>query len=371
MRKSILVLALAAILPLFTTAASHARQEDKDVAFKIGNKVNSFKVSEWISGDEVKTLDKSKVYVVDFWSSGAQGCKRSIPMMSQLNDELGPKGLKVVGITSDKADTARDYIRSRGSTMSYSIGLLKEGGGGQSELWAKAAKFGLLPLAGIINREGQICYFGGPFDPEFNRILHLALADRYNTELIKQAEPILGAARRAAKVRNFREASRMFEQVIDLSPKQFADVALEEWRMTLTDAADEAAAKAFIRAYIERIKDDTSTLVFVGNYLATNTHVKTRDLEAATIVADRLKLKASSDADALACIASVQAAKGDFAEAMETQFDAWMAAAPSNKAAYKRALDSYRKGVVAPEPEADPSAAPAEAGKQDAGKQGE
>ena len=201
MRKPLLILVLAACATAFAVTAAHALpfQESKDVDFKVGNTITAFKASDWIAGEPVKDLDKTKVYVVDFWSAAAHGCKRSIPMMHQLNEELGPKGLQVVAFTQDKEDAAKDYIRERSATMNYSIAVIKEGGGGQSDLWRKAAKFGLLPLAGIVNRQGQICYFGSPFDAEFTRILHLALADRYNTEFIEQAAPILSAARRAAR----------------------------------------------------------------------------------------------------------------------------------------------------------------------------
>lgn len=362
MLAALFVAASAVLMPV-QPALALQEAETKDVELKYGNVITHLKVGDWLTEEKVTKLDNTKVYVLDFWSGAAQGCKRSIPMMHELSVELADKGLRVVGITSDKTSDARDYMKDKMNIMTYPIAVMKENSGGQSEMWRKVAKLGLLPMVAIINRPGQICYVGSPFDDKFVRILNLALADRYDTELLKQAEPMLGAARRAARIRNFREASRHYSEIVKLNPKHFADVALEQWRMIADQQGDIPQADLFIRMYIEMVNAEIPALVFVGNYLATSTESKHRDLDAAQLIADKLRQKAPSDPDALACIAAVQAAKGDFPGAAETQYDAWLAATPMTKAAFKRALDLYRKGQTAVEP-----AKPADdAGKETAG----
>jgi thiol-disulfide isomerase/thioredoxin len=357
--SSLVVVALSVLAWAAPVGAFQDEEYGKDVELKVGNTITHFKASEWVKGPEVKRLDKSKVYVVDIWSSAAQGCKRSIPMMHELGDEFGHKGLEIVGFTVDDPKVAKAYMDERAAIMTYPVGVMKDGGGGQAELWRKIARSGAIPVAAVVNRSGQVCFVGSPFDDKFMRVLKLALADRYDTDLMKQAEPIVAAARRAAKVRNFREASRLYEQVVDLNPRHFADVALENWRMIADQQMDAAAAKEYIRAFIERLGTDTSSLVFVGEYLATNTEMRTRDLEAAGIVADKLRKVAPGDADALACIAATQAANGAFEDAADTQYDAWMAATPRTKAAFKRSLDLYRRGKTAP-PSSEPDGSAAQ-----------
>lgn len=351
MQKFLSFIVVVALAVLALAPAARGFQDDeygKDVELKYGNSITHFKASEWLKGPEVKRLDKTKVYVVDLWSSAAQGCKRSIPMMHELQEELGHKGLEVVGFTVDDPKVARAYMDERPAVMTYPIAVIKDGSGGQAETWRKIARAGALPLAAVVNRSGQVCFVGSPFDDKFMRVLALAIADRFDTDLLKQAEPIVGAARRAAKVRNFREASRLYEQVVDLNPRHFADVALEHWRMIADQQMDAAAAKEYIRKLIDRMEGNTAALVFIGGYIATNTEMRTRDLEAAGIVADKLRKSASGEAEALACIAAIQAASGAFEDAADTQYDAWTAATPRNKAAFKRSLDLYRKGKTAP-----------------------
>lgn len=45
-----------------------------------------------------------KVLVLDFWASWCTPCKRSMPELSRLQDELGPKGLVVLGVNREPAD---------------------------------------------------------------------------------------------------------------------------------------------------------------------------------------------------------------------------------------------------------------------------
>lgn len=360
MRTPIFALAFAALIasPLIGIApqAAHALQAEEETEIEYGKVITGVKVGEWVTPEKIENFDKSKVYLIDIWSPAANACKRSLPMLHELAQELKDEGLVLFGVTADKKSAVEAYMLDKKSFMTHPIALSRDGGGGQTAMWRKFARSGLLPISVIVNREGQVCYIGSPFDHKFTRVLHLALADRYNTRLLSEAQPIVGAARRAAKIRNYREANRLYSQVVALSPKQFADVALEQWRMIAEQAADLEAAKVFVRALIDSLGNDASSLVFVGDYLATNTEGKHRDLEAAKIVAEKLRTIASSNAAALACIASIEAAAGDFEAATESQYDAWLAASPSNKAAFKRSLDLYRKGQMAPKP-VDPEAA--------------
>jgi peroxiredoxin len=344
MRNTLLALIVTALVPFAALPAASAQEETKPVELKVGKKMTHFDLGEWIQGTEIKRIDPSKVYVIDIWSSAAPLCKRSIPYLNGLYEDLSGRGLVVVGVTPDDADSVRNYLRDKASTMTYPIGVSKENSSGQSEAWFKFARTsGALPLDAVVNRAGQICYVGSPLDPEFERILRLAVDDRYDTELNEKAKDMIGAARRAAKIRNFREATRLYEQVVDLSARHFTDIALEHWRMLAEQVLEQETARTYIRKLIERVNGDEPTLIYIGNYLATNTEIKKRDLEAATLVADALRKKGATTADSLGCIAAIQAANGDFEAAAETQYDAWMSAMPSNKAAHKRALDSYRE----------------------------
>jgi hypothetical protein len=94
---------------------------------------------------------------------------------------------------------------------------------------------------------------------------------------------------------------------------------------------------------IDGIKTDKYALIEAANFLATDTTIKKRDLDAAQVVADKLKALPGTkdDPDSLAAMAAVSAGRGNYADAAEVQYDAWMAAAPAAKPAFKRSLDTY------------------------------
>lgn len=345
---------VAAFTPVVTAMPLPVQQdeESQELVLKIGNKYTHLKdVGEWVQGTPIKKLDTSKVYVIDFWSTQAPLCKRAVPYLNGLFQDLGEKGLVVVGITQDSEKSVRNYMKDKTSSMTFPITARKDDaqGAAEGEVWKQIARHTkLFPFDVVVNRAGQICYLGSCLEPEFERILRLCLDDRFDPELNKRAEPMIGAARRAAKIRNYREATRIYDQVVDLSPRHFTDIALEHWRMISEQVLDAPAAKAYVRKLIERVSSDEPTLIYIGNYLALNTEIKNRDLEAATIVAGLLRKKGATSADSLGCIAAAQAANGDFEAAAETQYDAWMTAPPSTKAAFKRSLDNYRAGRLRP-----------------------
>lgn len=345
------LLALAfCVAPRVALAQDDGGGYAQEIEWKVGNKATELKVGAWVQGDPITRLDSNKVYVVDMWSPSAPLCKRSIPLLNELHRDLEPRGLVVVGIAAEKPRALRNYLLDKASYMTYPIASTtsdKMDGASNSESWTKFARHSQsLPVSGIINRAGQICYIGSPLDEEFKRVLMLALDDRYDPDLIRKSTDRVAAARRAAKIRNFREATRLYGEVVDLGPRHFADYALECWRMLREQAQDVPGAREYLTKFIERISDDEPTLVFIGNYMTTNTDIKYPDMDAAKTVAKLLQDKSSSRPDTLACIAVIQAATGDFEGAAETQYDAWMAAPPSSKAAYKRALDNYRAGRV-------------------------
>lgn len=47
---------------------------------------------------------QGKVLVLDFWASWCTPCKRSMPELSKLSDELGPRGLVVLGVNREPSE---------------------------------------------------------------------------------------------------------------------------------------------------------------------------------------------------------------------------------------------------------------------------
>lgn len=89
-----------------------------------------------------------------FWATWCKPCQLEMPHLSALQDDLGPKGLTVVGVSLDDATTTADvraFVRSHRAEMRYVVGLDPEG--------SVAALYNpehALPLSVVIDRRGYI-----------------------------------------------------------------------------------------------------------------------------------------------------------------------------------------------------------------------
>ena len=177
----------------------------------------------------------------------------------------------------------------------------------------------------------------------FDRIVKMTVANRYDPELMQRVEPTIAAARRAAKQRNFKEASALYQKAIAEGPSTLLLYGFENWRMLNEQANDPAGAKAYLKGLIDGLASDKYAMIEAATYLATDTGIQKRDLDSAQYASDKLKAIGGSkdDPDALAAMATVSAARGNFAAAAELQYDAWMGASPASKPAFKKDLDLY------------------------------
>ena len=85
-----------------------------------------------LDGAPFKTLDgaalstaawKGKVVVLNYWATWCVPCRSEIPAFNTLHDELGPKGVEVVGISMDEggAEAVKPFLAQ--NPMKYEIGL--------------------------------------------------------------------------------------------------------------------------------------------------------------------------------------------------------------------------------------------------------
>jgi thiol-disulfide isomerase/thioredoxin len=116
--------------------------------------LHSSKAPTWMLKDTDGKLVKSsdfdgKVVLLDFWATWCPPCKVEIPGFIELQNEYGPKGLVVVGVSLDERGTSvvKQFMKDLGMNYPVVMGNLKlmEDFGGTA-----------IPTTIVIDRSGKV-----------------------------------------------------------------------------------------------------------------------------------------------------------------------------------------------------------------------
>ena len=338
------VLSVVLCLAVTGTALGQRRQ------LSVGDQAPGLDIETWVAGAEV-AIKPGNVYLVLFFDSlssignVSRGRERAFPRLAKLYEEYSSQGLVVVVISPESSDRLASYVKQQRDFLGFTVATDRRSA--TRRAWVGQAQVGQLPVGFIVGLDGRIMFIGQPADEEFAGVLEKVIRGRYDPALLEQAAPMLAAARRARTVKNWRMASRHFDEVIRLDGRVFAEVALERFEMMIVDMKDPAAAYAYAEGELigGLFRKDADALRQLAGTIARNPKIKKehRDLVVAERAAARaLKISDSDDPKSLATLALVNFHQGRIDAAIDLQSQAYFVAPPRKKPAYKRVLISYR-----------------------------
>src|SRR5437588_8364186 len=112
---------------LSITAVISKAQKDQPPTLNIGDPAPALKVRKWIKGYPVQTMEKGKVYVVEFWASWCKPCIGAMSHISSLAREYKDKvvfiGMDIYEKQSTSLEKITSFVDSMGERMDYRVGV--------------------------------------------------------------------------------------------------------------------------------------------------------------------------------------------------------------------------------------------------------
>lgn len=313
---------------------------------EVGSEAPKLSIAKWVKGEAVDELKEDHVYVVEFWATWCQPCLKSIPHLTEMQDEYSAD-ITIIGISWEDVETVEPFVNKMGSKMDYKVAVDQRDQ--TKRAWYDAANAPGIPFAVIVVKN-KVAWMGNPLDAEFDKMLANVADGRYDPELEEAAEPVLDQIDYAVRMQDWRVAGSYLDQVIEMGPYVFNDVAIKKFRIWLMEKDDLDGAIAYARSqFLDWYRDDPETLAKLAEFILSEREALQKGEQKLKQLALELANHATrgdgaGEPEYMRVKALALYHNGQKDEAIKLQERAWLMVTPERKAEFKRILDAYKTG---------------------------
>ena len=348
----------------------------------LGSKAPKLELKKFIKGEEVKSFEKGKIYVVELWATWCGPCRTTIPHLTELQKKY--KDLTIIGVAilEEDQDAVPEFVEEMGDKMNYRVALdlVPEGEepteGKIVTNWMKPAEQQGIPTAFVINGEGKIAWIGHP--GEMEEPLDQIIEGKW--DLVAEAKKMEDAKALQKKMQaTFGRLQKLFKEFNEEGdPKDL----LAELDTATQDIPDKSDIFKMIRFQVLALwKDGVDDAVKLGNEIVESNQGEDPQLlnNIAWFIVDpnrdtkadpkllKLALKVAIKADKIAnnedpsvadTLAKAYFDNGDLSKAVATQERVIELAEGTRMAAdpgLKKRLRQYQKALAAAAPKDEPA----------------
>ena len=325
MRKLCRSLAVALFTgALFTTTAF------ADESLKMGDPAPALSVSKFVKGEPVKSFEKGKIYVVEFWATWCGPCRESIPHLTQM--QKANTDVTFIGVdVGEDADKVNPFVEKMGDKMDYRVALddLSKDGGATNAAYMTAAGQNGIPTAFLIDKDSNVAWIGHPM--ELEPVLKQVVAGTFDMKKAAAAAVTKAKLMKALQSNDLDGALQIADETIAADSTQATQLGMLEVQILLLGKKDADAAAKKADSLMSKIDDGEALNEMAWMIATAPTHSDDSLATALKLSEASLKsapkggkaeptAKTSEDnAEYLDTLARIYAVKGDFTKAVELQ----------------------------------------------------
>jgi thiol-disulfide isomerase/thioredoxin len=265
-----LAFAMQATSVLATPSAAAA--DAQRAVLRPGQAAPSLQSAQLIKGELIRSFSPGRTYVVEFWATWCEPCKRSMPHLSELARQYQGR-VTFIAVDSYEQSShgtvteakllaqVQRFVQGKGRDLDMNV-VMDDASGTLASHWLEAAEQGAIPVAFVVH-DGRVVWIGEPQDVA--QPLAEILAGRYDLQaaLVEFAQGQADGLeiRRLWDYPPYAEAVRRddYTTQISLRRQAFAMNPRLEMRQSMGMGlfplllhVDEAQARLYAREYIKR-----------------------------------------------------------------------------------------------------------------------
>jgi thiol-disulfide isomerase/thioredoxin len=187
-----------------------------------GDPAPKLHVDHWLKGSPVdlEKMQGKGVVVVEFWATWCGPCIASIPHLTEVQKEYGPKGVTVIGLTSadpnNQLEKVKEFMEGKdGKKMGYTVAF--EQNEKTFDAYMTAAGESGIPTAFIVDKKGRVAWIGHPMGG-MDAALDSILAGTYDIAVEKQVRNLSNKLMQASWSGEHDTALKTADELIAVKP---------------------------------------------------------------------------------------------------------------------------------------------------------
>ena len=317
------------------------QQQAPEITLGPGIKAPDVSLAAVVHGAPVAPFEPGRVYVVEFWATWCGPCLRSMPHISDLQQQYDNQ-VQFIGITDEDEETVAEFLKGESpggqawaEVLQYSIAL-DDANATNRDYMVAAGQDGI-PVAFVVDQNGYVAWIGHP--AAIDQPLEDIVAGRYDLKAAAaafQVELALGNE-------DFDRAMKLLNALIKHQPKNLEHQLI---RLQLfSHLGDIESYNRSARQILREYPDESIVHNTIAWFIATEQPQDKRDLDLAleaSISAN--KATGGKNWNVLDTIARVHRERGDLKAAVEFQERAVEVAPDSPE--LKTSLEFYKKELA-------------------------